>query len=111
MTGRLRNSGGHSVEAVREARLSAGIRPCIKQIDTLAAEYPAVTNYLYLTYHGSEDDVDFDAENSVLVLGCGAYRIGSSVEFDWCCVNTVKTLRELGYSDHHAQLQSGNGEH
>ncbi len=88
---------GHSVEAVREARLSAGIRPHVKQIDTLAAEYPAKTNYLYLTYHGSEDDVDFDAENSVLVLGGGAYRIGSSVEFDWCCVNTVKTLRELGY--------------
>ncbi len=88
---------GHSVEGVREARLSAGIRPHVKQIDTLAAEYPAKTNYLYLTYHGSEDDVDFDAENSVLVLGGGAYRIGSSVEFDWCCVNTVKTLRELGY--------------
>ncbi len=88
---------GHSVEGVRKARLSAGIRPYIKQIDTLAAEYPAVTNYLYLTYNGSEDDVDFNSENSVLVLGCGAYRIGSSVEFDWCCVNTVKTLRDLGY--------------
>ncbi|AWT60787.1 MAG: Carbamoyl-phosphate synthase large chain [Candidatus Moanabacter tarae] len=88
---------GHSVEGVRKARLAAGIRPYIKQIDTLAAEYPAVTNYLYLTYHGSEDDVDFNSENSVLVLGCGAYRIGSSVEFDWCCVNTVKTLRDLGY--------------
>lgn len=93
----IANFSGQSVEGVREARLSAGIRPYIKQIDTLAAEYPAVTNYLYLTYNGSEDDVNFDVENSVLVLGSGAYRIGSSVEFDWCCVNTVKTLRELGY--------------
>jgi len=88
---------GRSEEAVREARREAGIRPVVKQIDTLAAEYPARTNYLYLTYNGEEDDVEFRAGNSVLVLGPGAYRIGSSVEFDWCCVNTVRTLRELGY--------------
>jgi carbamoyl-phosphate synthase large subunit len=88
---------GRSEEAVREARRQAGIHPCVKQIDTLAAEYPARTNYLYLTYHGREDDVAFEDSKAVLVLGSGAYRIGSSVEFDWCCVNTVRTLRELGY--------------
>jgi len=82
---------------LRQARHDAGIRPCVKQIDTLAAEYPARTNYLYLTYHGCEDDVTFDSENGVLVLGPGPYRIGSSVEFDWCCVNTLHTLRRLGY--------------
>jgi len=89
---------GRSQEAVHEARQAAGIRPVVKQIDTLAAEYPARTNYLYLTYNGSENDIEFETERSVLVLGPGAYRIGSSVEFDWCCVNTVRTLRELGYS-------------
>ncbi len=88
---------GKSDEEVRAAREAAGIRPCIKQIDTLAGEYPARTNYLYLTYHGQEDDVSPEGERSVLVLGSGAYRIGSSVEFDWCCVNTVRTLHELGY--------------
>ncbi|MCP4204173.1 MAG: carbamoyl-phosphate synthase (glutamine-hydrolyzing) large subunit [bacterium] len=89
---------GVSQEEVRLTRWAAGIRPCVKQIDTLAGEYPARTNYLYLTYGGEEDDVDFATEDAVLVLGSGAYRIGSSVEFDWCCVNTVRTLRELGYS-------------
>ena len=84
-------------ETVRQARIAAGIRPFVKQIDTLAAEYPAATNYLYLTYHGDRDDVGFAPGRSVMVLGSGAYRIGSSVEFDWCCVNTVRTLRELGY--------------
>ncbi|UCD64892.1 MAG: carbamoyl-phosphate synthase (glutamine-hydrolyzing) large subunit [Candidatus Zixiibacteriota bacterium] len=74
-----------------------GVRPCVKQIDTLAAEYPAQTNYLYLTYNGSEDDVEFGEEGIVMMLGPGAYRIGSSVEFDWCCVNAVRTLRRLGY--------------
>src|SRR5437867_112947 len=88
---------GRSDQEVRTARDAAGIRPCIKQIDTLAGEYPAQTNYLYLTYHGQEDDVSFERQGSVLVLGSGAYRIGSSVEFDWCCVNTVQTLHELGY--------------
>ncbi len=89
---------GVSQAEVRQARRAAGIRPSVKQIDTLAGEYPARTNYLYLTYGGDEHDVDFGSEESVLVLGSGAYRIGSSVEFDWCCVNTVRTLRELGYS-------------
>jgi len=69
----------------------------VHQIDTLAAEYPAQTNYLYLTYNGVEDDLQFHGEKAVIILGSGAYRIGSSVEFDWCCVNTGKTLRELGY--------------
>jgi carbamoyl-phosphate synthase large subunit len=84
--------------AVRKMRLSLGIRPFVKQIDTLAAEYPASTNYLYLTYHGSEDDLDFGGKEKVIVLGSGAYRIGSSVEFDWCCVNAVTALKEMGYS-------------
>src|SRR5206468_3793910 len=88
---------GKSDQEIRAAREAAGIRPCVKQIDTLAGEYPANTNYLYLTYHGQEDDVSFERQSAVLVLGGGAYRIGSSVEFDWCCVNTVQTLRELGY--------------
>jgi carbamoyl-phosphate synthase large subunit len=87
---------GRSDDEVRALRLEAGIRPSVKQIDTLAAEYPARTNYLYLTYHGQENDVSFGEEHPVLVLGSGAYRIGSSVEFDWCCVNTVRSLRELG---------------
>ena len=82
---------------VRKHREECGIIPYIKQIDTLAAEYPAQTNYLYLTYNGREDDVNCGDQRSVLVLGSGAYRIGSSVEFDWCCVNTVLTLRKLGY--------------
>ncbi len=88
---------GLSEATVRKLRQAAGIRPVLKKIDTLAAEYPAQTNYLYLTYHGSEDDVEKGAGESVLVVGGGAYRIGSSVEFDWCCVNTVRTLRELRY--------------
>ncbi|MEM7585610.1 MAG: carbamoyl-phosphate synthase (glutamine-hydrolyzing) large subunit [Acidobacteriota bacterium] len=88
---------GLSESTVRRLRKAAGIRPWVKKIDTLAAEYPARTNYLYLTYHGSEDDVENPGAQSVLVVGSGAYRIGSSVEFDWCCVNTVRTLSELGY--------------
>jgi carbamoyl-phosphate synthase large subunit len=83
-------------ETVREMRQSSGIIPRVKQIDTLAAEYPAQTNYLYLTYNGDEDDVPFGREKPVIVLGSGAYRIGSSVEFDWCCVNAVLTLKQLG---------------
>lgn len=82
---------------IRNLRKRLGIQPFVKQIDTLAAEYPAQTNYLYLTYNGTEDDIDFSDSNSVIVLGSGSYRIGSSVEFDWCCVNAVLTLRELGY--------------
>jgi carbamoyl-phosphate synthase large subunit len=82
---------------VRNHRKAQGILPYVKQIDTLAAEYPAKTNYLYLTYNGSEDDLDFTEKNQVIVLGGGAYRIGSSVEFDWCCVNSVITLKNLKY--------------
>ncbi len=82
---------------VRNKRLSNGILPRIKQIDTLAAEYPAETNYLYLTYNASEDDLTGTSPPCVIVLGSGSYRIGSSVEFDWCCVNAVMTLKNLGY--------------
>jgi carbamoyl-phosphate synthase large subunit len=82
---------------VRAMRKNYGLHPCVKQIDTLAAEYPAQTNYLYLTYHGETDDIKYEYANSVIVLGSGVYRIGSSVEFDWCCVNAVMTLRKLGY--------------
>jgi len=83
---------------VRAWRKKKGILPSVKQIDTLAAEYPAQTNYLYLTYSGEEHDIDFAKDGkSVIVLGSGAYRIGSSVEFDWCSVNTLYTLNEQGY--------------
>jgi carbamoyl-phosphate synthase large subunit len=82
---------------VKALRKKYGIVPSVKQIDTLAAEYPAQTNYLYLTYNGQGDDVAVTAKNSVIVLGSGAYRIGNSVEFDWCCVNTVMILRKLHY--------------
>ncbi|MBT5875249.1 MAG: carbamoyl-phosphate synthase (glutamine-hydrolyzing) large subunit, partial [Candidatus Latescibacteria bacterium] len=84
-------------DTVQRLRRNLGIRPNVKQIDTLAAEYPAVTNYLYLTYDADEDDVGRTGSNNVLLLGSGAYRIGSSVEFDWCCVNASNTLRENGY--------------
>ncbi|RMH05958.1 MAG: carbamoyl-phosphate synthase (glutamine-hydrolyzing) large subunit [Nitrospirae bacterium] len=83
---------------IRQARNRYKILPVVKQIDTLAAEYPARSNYLYLTYNGEEDDVYVDqGSNTVMVLGSGAYRIGSSVEFDWCCVNALLALRSLGY--------------
>jgi len=82
---------------VRRRRKKLGITPVVKQIDTLAAEYPAKTNYLYLTYNGSKDDIDFNTKKQVIVLGGGAYRIGSSVEFDWCCVNSASTLRNIKY--------------
>ena len=82
---------------VRRHRKSLGIVPYVKQIDTLAAEYPAVTNYLYLTYSGSEHDIAYENDNrSIIVLGSGAYRIGSSVEFDWCSVNAIETIRKEG---------------
>ena len=81
---------------VRRKRLSFDIRPCVKQIDTLAAEYPAQTNYLYMSYAGTEDDIVFDADG-IMVLGCGPYCIGSSVEFDWCAVSCVRQLRKSGY--------------
>ena len=83
---------------VREYRIFLGLRPRVKQIDTLAAEFPSSTNYLYLTYNGDVDDISFDdGADTVIVLGSGAYRIGSSVEFDWCGVNALNTLRSSGY--------------
>ncbi len=82
----------------RGKRKIFGIIPVVKQIDTMAAEFPAKTNYLYMTYNGEENDVDAGEENQVIVLGSGTYRIGSSVEFDWCCVNTVLTLNNLKHS-------------
>ncbi|KAK7956037.1 URA2-multifunctional pyrimidine biosynthesis protein [Apiospora aurea] len=81
--------------AVRRMRLEAGITPFVKQIDTVAAEFPAFTNYLYLTYNASEHDIHFE-DHGVMVLGSGVYRIGSSVEFDWCSVRAIRTLRESG---------------
>jgi len=86
---------GASEMAVRAHRLKLGVRPSVKQIDTLAAEFPANTNYLYVTYHGEEDDVPAK-EGSVVVLGGGPYCIGSSVEFDWCAVSAIRTLRSNG---------------
>ena len=83
---------------VRLFRKAHGIVPVVKQIDTLAAEFPAATNYLYLTYNGSYNDVKYEHDRkSVVVLGSGAYRIGSSVEFDWCSVNALQTIRNEGY--------------
>ncbi len=85
-------------DIVRAFRKANRIVPCVKQIDTLAAEYPAATNYLYLTYGGNFNDVQYQHDkNSVIVLGSGAYRIGSSVEFDWCSVNALQTIRNQGY--------------
>ncbi len=88
---------GGSGDEVRKLRRKAGIIPCVKQIDTLAAEYPADVNYLYFTYNGNEDDIGPGENKQVIVLGSGPYRIGSSVEFDWCCVNAVTTLKKLKY--------------
>ncbi|MEK7085841.1 MAG: carbamoyl phosphate synthase large subunit, partial [Patescibacteria group bacterium] len=82
---------------MRALRKKMGILPCIKQIDTMAAEYPANTNYLYITYHGDKTDVTSSKREKVIVLGGGAYCIGSSVEFDWCCVNAVQTAGREGY--------------
>jgi carbamoyl-phosphate synthase large subunit/carbamoyl-phosphate synthase small subunit len=86
---------GDKEPMVREFRKGLGVLPVVKQIDTLAAEFPAMTNYLYLTYGGEENDVEF-TDSGYIVLGCGAYRIGSSVEFDWCAVSCVDTLRAEG---------------
>uniref|UniRef100_A0A667ZIH9 Multifunctional protein CAD n=1 Tax=Myripristis murdjan TaxID=586833 RepID=A0A667ZIH9_9TELE len=82
--------------AVRKLRHDWSILPVVKQIDTVAAEWPAHTNYLYLTYHGTENDLSFD-EQHVMVIGSGVYRIGSSVEFDWCAVGCIMELRKMGY--------------
>ena len=87
----------NDIMRLRSYRKSLGIVPCIKQIDTLAAEYPAVTNYLYLTYSGTEHDINCENDKkSIIVLGSGAYRIGSSVEFDWCSVNAIDTIKKEG---------------
>ena len=91
-------AGDKEALAVRLQRKQLGIIPVVKQIDTLAAEYPAETNYLYLTYSGTHSDINYEGDGrSVVVLGSGAYRIGSSVEFDWCGVNALQTIREQGY--------------
>ncbi|MDR0537323.1 MAG: carbamoyl-phosphate synthase (glutamine-hydrolyzing) large subunit [Tannerellaceae bacterium] len=83
---------------IRQERKKRGILPVVKQIDTLAAEYPAMTNYLYLTYSGRENDVHYLGDKqSIIVLGSGAYRIGSSVEFDWCGVQALNTIRKEGW--------------
>ncbi len=83
---------------IRSYRKERGITPVVKQIDTLGAEYPAQTNYLYITYNGISNDIDFAHDHrSVIVLGSGAYRIGSSVEFDWCSVSALNTIRDQGY--------------
>lgn len=80
--------------AVRQMRQSFEIRPSIKQIDTVAAEWPASTNYLYLTYNGTNHDLDFPG-GYTMVIGSGVYRIGSSVEFDWCAVGCINELRKV----------------
>ena len=93
---------GSTEGLVRARRKQARLTPAVKQIDTLAAEYPARTNYLYTTYNGREDDVSFRNGNGgppkVMVLGSGSYSIGSSVEFDWCCVNAALALKKMGYA-------------
>ncbi|RKP39607.1 hypothetical protein BJ085DRAFT_17869 [Dimargaris cristalligena] len=86
--------GSHEM-AVRQRRSEWGIVPFVKQIDTVAAEFPAYTNYLYMTYNASENDITFD-DQGIMVVGSGVYRIGSSVEFDWCAVRAIRTLRANG---------------
>lgn len=93
----INKGASHSINEldVRKVRKQFGIVPFVKRIDTLAAEFPASTNYLYTTYNATKNDVEF-TDKGMLVLGSGVYRIGSSVEFDWCAVNTAKTLRNEG---------------
>lgn len=89
-------------EEIRAFRKKHNIIPVVKQIDTLAAEWPAITNYLYLTYHGEEDDIIFNSnlkKRKIIVLGAGVFRIGSSVEFDWSCVNTILSLKKYGVDE------------
>jgi len=94
----IHENKSHIGDEVRAERKRRGIVPVVKQIDTLAAEYPAQTNYLYITYNGSANDVKYLGDHrSVVVLGSGAYRIGSSVEFDWCSVNALNTIRKQGF--------------
>lgn len=96
---------------VRQLRYDRGITPWVKQIDTVAAEWPAQTNYLYLTYNGASHDLPFPG-GYIMVLGSGVYRIGSSVEFDWCAVNCIVELRKVSlifgliYIYHLYQLKS-----
>jgi carbamoyl-phosphate synthase/aspartate carbamoyltransferase len=92
----LANFWSSNENHVRRARLDFQIMPFVKQIDTVAAEFPAYTNYLYVTYNAAEHDVDFN-DKGTMVLGSGVYRIGSSVEFDWCSVRAIRTLRENGH--------------
>ena len=82
---------------LRNYRKSLNVIPVVKQIDTMAAEFPAQTNYLYLTYHGVEDDIKLGEKDQIIVLGSGPYRIGSSVEFDWCCVNAATQVNKSGH--------------
>src|SRR5215831_9672410 len=91
---RIGKMTGRSEEQVRELRHRFGVLPVVKKIDSMAAEWPATTNYLYMTYGGSVDDTDDVKKDRVLVLGSGCYRIGSSVEFDWCCVNMALALEK-----------------
>ncbi|KAJ6784176.1 hypothetical protein PWT90_10023 [Aphanocladium album] len=91
----IANAVKSTEDEVRKYRLGFGIRPWVKRIDTLAAEFPANTNYLYTTYNGSSHDVTFE-DNGTVILGSGVYRIGSSVEFDWCAVSATQALREMG---------------
>ena len=97
----LENELGNMTKAglvIRQLRKNYGILPVVKQIDTLAAEYPAQTNYLYVTYAGTKSDINFECDKrSIIVLGSGAYRIGSSVEFDWCGVQALNTIRKQGW--------------
>jgi carbamoyl-phosphate synthase large subunit len=90
------NNLGIPDSEVRKLRKKWGITPYVKQIDTLAAEWPAQTNYLYMSYNSDQDDLDFKSDDKIIVLGSGTYRIGSSVEFDWCGVNMVWSLKKLG---------------
>lgn len=92
----IATASGSQELKVRQARKALGIVPFVKRIDTLAAEFPAATNYLYTTYNASTNDVEFN-EKGLMVLGSGVYRIGSSVEFDWCGVSCVRSLRSLGH--------------
>lgn len=92
----IANAVNSTEDKVRSLRLEYGIRPWVKRIDTLAAEFPAETNYLYTTYNASTHDVTFE-DKGTIVLGSGVYRIGSSVEFDWCAVSATQALRKMGH--------------
>lgn len=88
---------GQNAESIRTTRKKLGITPKVCQIDTLAGEFPAITNYLYLSYHREQGDIEGGEKNQVAIIGGGPYQIGSSVEFDWCAVNSVITSKKLGY--------------